>query len=110
MDLKIVFLLFLSTSFAYSSFETLSTNSAGTVLSFFDHRKIQYLVGKQTLLSINTISPEIPKHSDLQLSPATSIWITEKSVSTEYLRSQLDLFSRLDDVWNENFLENLFLF
>jgi len=109
MDLKIIILLFLSISFAYSSFEILSTNSAGTVLSFFDHQTIQYLVGKQSLLLIDKTSPELPKHLDLQLSPATSIWITEKTVSREYLRSQLDLFSRLDDVWNESFLENLFL-
>ncbi|KIM46589.1 hypothetical protein M413DRAFT_440231, partial [Hebeloma cylindrosporum] len=105
MDLKILLLLFLCPVFALSSFTILATNPAGTIISSFHRQAIQYLVDKQALSSID----KIPKHLDFQLAPATAIWVTEKTISKEYLQSQLDLFGRLDDVWNENFLENLFL-
>ena len=82
---------------------------AGTVLNFLGNQTIPYLVDKQVLLSIDKIYPKIPKQLNLQLSPATTIWITEGVVSKKYLQSQLDSFGRLDDVWNENFLEILFL-
>jgi Asp-tRNA(Asn)/Glu-tRNA(Gln) amidotransferase A subunit family amidase len=112
MDLKIfcfLFFLFLWPSFALSSFTILAKNPAGTVLSFLDHQTGRYLIDNQALLSIDKVYPEIQNDLDLQLSPATTIWITEKTASKEYLQSQIDLFGRLDDVWNENFLQNLFL-
>ena len=110
MRFFLLFSLFLWPSFGLSSFTILAKNPAGIVLSFFDDQTIQYLVdSNQALLSIDKIHPEISTHFDLQLSPATAISITENIISKKYIQSQLDLFGRLDDVWNENFLENLFL-
>ncbi|KAF8914399.1 amidase signature domain-containing protein [Gymnopilus junonius] len=105
---RLLLYVFISFPYTIARLNVLSQHPEGAIFSFSHDSWIQYLAGSQSLSTIKHIMPPIPREAFAnQLSPATSIWIREPTNSLEGL---LDLYRKVDDVWNDNFLETLFIF
>ncbi|PPQ68614.1 hypothetical protein CVT25_005524 [Psilocybe cyanescens] len=85
----------------------LSSHPPGDVISFSNQPHNQYLAASQAAFTIS-IKPPLAKDLIPDLRPATSLWFQDP-ITIESLQAQLDLYSKADDVWNENFIESLFI-
>ena len=101
-------------SFATASkwLDILSTQLSGTIFKFTnDH--VSYLIHPipTSYVNLDVITFAVAGNASLHL-PATSIHVDGNTprITRKFLRSQLDKFSEIDDVWNRQFLKSVILY
>ncbi|KDR84180.1 hypothetical protein GALMADRAFT_111430 [Galerina marginata CBS 339.88] len=95
---------------AFGLLNVLSDYPPGSVFSFSNQPHSQYLAASQTTLTVKEITPKLSEDLLDGIFPATSLWIKNSPITKASLEQQLDLYGKVDDVWNENFLETLSIF
>ncbi|KAF8806190.1 amidase signature enzyme [Phlegmacium glaucopus] len=104
-------------SFATASewLDILTTHPSGTVFKFTNDPipDVIYLIhpNPTSYINLDTIDFVVAGSTSFNL-PATSIHVDSNTprITKKFLRSQLDEFSEIDDVWNRQFLKSVILY
>ncbi|KAH9482271.1 Scytalone dehydratase-like protein Arp1 [Psilocybe cubensis] len=91
----------------FAGLNVLTSYPPGDVFSFSNQPHNQYLAESQIAFS-TLIDPPLPEDFTSNLEPATSLWL-DGLITVESLKRKFNLYSTVDDVWNPNFAQNLFI-
>lgn len=103
--------LFLSASIFFSiasaAIRFLTTDDIGSIFVLEDDPDKHYFLSATPAKEVNLIGVASDAHDKFTV--ATSIRTSSSPLSRKFLEAQFAAFKQLDDVWNEKFLETLFV-